>query len=113
MPNLYFGKTGMSVFELKADIRRRLKALHAELDNLQSVDPQLVLVYRPDSTNAGVTDAGVFMANYVGDDLWKTYDYSIAEARIQKYNLRYTSVVEYREYLGNCIVNLEEIRENL
>lgn len=102
----------MSILELKADIRRRLKALkalHAELDKAQPDEPMLVLVYRPDSTNAGVTDAGVFMSNYVGDDLWKTDDYATAEARIQKYNLRYTSVVEYQEYLGNCIVNLEEI----
>lgn len=113
MPNLYFGKTRMSVFELKADIRRRLKALHAELDNLQSVEPQLVLVYRPDSTNAGVTAAGVFMANYVGDELWKTDDYATAEARIQKYNLRFTSVVTYQAYLKDCEANLTEILGHL
>lgn len=103
----------MSVFELKADLRRRLRVIKTELAKSLPEEPLLVLVYRPDSTNAGVTTAGVFMANYVGDELWKTDDYGTAEARIQKYNLRFTSVVEYVPYLLNCQANLTEILENL
>ena len=103
----------MSVFELKADLRRRLKLVRDEIAKPLPADPPLVLVYRPDSTNAGVTTAGAFLSNYVGDQLWKTDDYSTAEARIQKYNLRFTSVVEYVPYLLNCQTNLTEILENL
>ena len=103
----------MSVFELKADLRRRLKLVRDELAKPLPEEPLLVLVYRPDSTNAGVTTAGAFLSNYVGDELWKTDDYSTAEARIQKYNLRFTSVVEYVPYLLNCQANLTEILENL
>jgi len=69
--------------------------------------------FNPGSTNAGVTTAGAFLSNYVGDQLWKTDDYGTAEARIQKYNLRFTSVVEYVPYLLNCQANLTEILENL
>lgn len=110
----------MSVFELKADLRRRLRVIKIELAKAQSqnpteqpADPLLVLVYRPDSTNAGVTTAGAFLSNYVGDELWKTDDYGTAEARIRKYNLRFTSVVEYVPYLLNCQANLTEILESL
>ena len=103
----------MSVFELKADLRRRLKLVRDELGAEQPADPRLVLVYRPDSTNAGVTTAGAFLSNYVGDQLWKTDDYGTAEARIQKYNLRFTSVVTYQAYLKDCEANLTEILENL
>ncbi len=103
----------MSVFELKADLRRRLKLVRDEIAKPLPEEPLLVLVYRPDSTNAGVTTAGVFLSNYVGDELWKTDDYSTAEARIQKYNLRFTSVVEYVPYLLNCQTNLTEILGNL
>lgn len=103
----------MSVFELKADLRRRLKLVRDELGAEQPAGPRLVLVYRPDSTNAGVTTAGAFLSNYVGDQLWKTDDYGTAEARIQKYNLRFTSVVEYVPYLLNCQTNLTEILEHL
>lgn len=103
----------MSVFELKADLRRRLKLVRDELAKPLPEEPLLVLVYRPDSTNAGVTTAGAFLSNYVGDQLWKTDDYGTAEARIQKYNLRFTSVVEYVPYLLNCQTNLTEILENL
>lgn len=103
----------MSVFELKADLRRRLKLVRDELAKPLPEEPLLVLVYRPDSTNAGVTTAGAFLSNYVGDQLWKTDDYGTAEARIQKYNLRFTSVVEYVPYLLNCQANLTEILENL
>ena len=98
-----------NILEMKADLRRRLRVIKTELAKPLPEEPQLVLVYRPDNTNAGVTDAGVFMANYIGDDLWKTYDYSIAEARIQKYNLRFTSVVTYQAYLKDCEANLTEI----
>lgn len=106
----------MSVFELKADLRRRLKLVREELAKDQSEDsaePQLVLVYRPGSTNAGVTADGVFTANYVGDELWKTDNYGTAEARIQKYNLRFTSVVTYQAYLKDCETNLAEILGHL
>lgn len=103
----------MSVFELKADLRRRLKLVRDEIAKPLPADPMLVLVYRPGSTNAGVTTAGAFLSNYVGDQLWKTDDYGTAEARIQKYNLRFTSVVEYVPYLLNCQANLTEILENL
>ena len=103
----------MSVFELKADLRRRLKLVRDELGAEQPADPLLVLVYRPDSTNAGVTTAGAFLSNYVGDQLWKTDDYRTAEARIQKYNQRSTSVVTYQAYLKDCEANLTEILENL
>lgn len=107
----------MSVFEMKADLRRRLRVIKIELAKAQSEplpeEPLLVLVYRPDSTNAGVTTAGAFLSNYVGDELWKTDDYGTAEARIQRYNLRFTSVVEYVPYLLNCQANLTEILESL
>ena len=103
----------MSVFELKADLRRRLKALHVELCKPLPPEPLLVLVYRPDSTNAGVTVSGEFSPNYVGDELWKTDNYGTAEARIQKYNLRFTSVVTYQVYLRDCHANLTEILESL
>mgnify|MGYP003552883493 FL=1 len=103
----------MSVFELKADLRRRLKLVRDELAKPLPEEPLLVLVYRPDSTNAGVTTAGAFLSNYVGDQLWKTDDYGTAEARIQKYNLRFTSVVTYQAYLKDCEANLTEILENL
>lgn len=109
-----------NILEMKADLRRRLRVIKAELAKAQPqnptenpAEPLLVLVYRPDSTNAGVTAAGVFMANYVGDQLWKTDDYGTAEARIQKYNLRFTSVVEYVPYLLNCQTNLTEILGHL
>lgn len=102
-----------NILEMKADLRRRLRVIKTELAKPLPEEPLLVLVYRPDSTNAGVTVAGVFMANYVGDELWKTDDYSTAEARIQKYNLRFTSVVEYVPYLLNCQTNLTEILGNL
>lgn len=103
----------MSVFELKADLRRRLKLVRDEIAKPLPADPMLVLVYRPDSTNAGVTTAGVFLSNYVGDQLWKTDNYGTAEARIQKYNLRFTSVVTYQVYLRDCEANLSEILGNL
>lgn len=106
-----------NILEMKADLRRRLRVIKTELSKAQSEplpeDPPLVLVYRPDSTNAGVTTAGAFLSNYVGDQLWKTDDYSTAEARIQKYNLRSTSVVEYVPYLLNCQTNLTEILGHL
>ena len=103
----------MSVFELKADLRRRLKLVRDEIAKPLPADPLLVLVYRPDSTNAGITTAGAFLSNYVGDQLWKSDDYSTAEARIQKYNLRFTSVVTYQVYLRDCEANLSEILGNL
>lgn len=103
----------MSVLELKADLRRRLKLVREELAKPLPEDPLLVLVYRPDSTNAGVTTAGAFLSNYVGDQLWKTDDYGTAEARIQKYNLRSTSVVTYQAYLKDCEANLSEILGHL
>ena len=103
----------MSVFELKADLRRRLKLVRDEIAKPLPADPLLVLVYRPDSTNAVVTTAGVFLSNYVGDQLWKTDDYGTAEAWIQKYNLRFTSVVTYQVYLRDCEANLSEILGHL
>lgn len=102
-----------NIFEMKADLRRRLRVIKTELAKPLPEEPLLVLVYRPDSTNAGVTTAGTFLSNYVGDQLWKTDDYRTAEERIQKYNLRFTSVVTYQVYLRDCEANLTKILGHL
>ena len=100
----------MSTLDLKRDLRRRLKAVLVELEKPMPADPLLVLVYRPDSTNAAVTTEGCFSANQP-TGLWTTTDYDEAEERIRSQNYRYTSVVEYPQYLRTCHANLAELLE--